>query len=80
MFKILVADTETTGQSRKDKICELAFIQIDHDLNVVREWSSLIDPEGLPCLMCIKLKRAFYRRIFKGLTQKYDQKIHSIHF
>ena len=45
MFKILVADTETTGQSRKDKICELAFIQIDHDLNVVREWSSLIDPE-----------------------------------
>ena len=44
-MKILVADTETSGLSKQDGICQLAFTEINHELEVITSWDSLIDPE-----------------------------------
>lgn len=44
-MKILVADTETSGLSKADGICQLAFTEINHELEVITSWDSLIDPE-----------------------------------
>jgi len=44
-MRIIVGDTETSGLSKKDGICELGFIEINHDLEVIANWHSLIDPE-----------------------------------
>lgn len=38
-------DTETTGVSKDDKICEIAFSQVDEHLNVLYSTRSLINPE-----------------------------------
>jgi len=44
-MRIMVGDTETSGLSKKDGICELGFIEINHNLEVIADWHSLIDPE-----------------------------------
>ena len=43
----LLVDTETTGISAEDKVCEMAFVEIDDAFNVVRSGNSLINP-GIP--------------------------------
>lgn len=44
-MRILVADTETSGLSKSDGICQLAFTEINPQLEVISSWDSLIDPE-----------------------------------
>ena len=44
-MRIFVGDTETSGFSRKDGICELGFVEINPDLEIIADWHSLIDPE-----------------------------------
>lgn len=44
-MKILVADTETSGFSGKDGIVQLAYIEINPDLEVIAEFDTLVDPE-----------------------------------
>lgn len=44
-MRILVADTETSGLSKQDGICQLAFTEINPQLEVIASWDSLIDPE-----------------------------------
>ena len=43
----LLVDTETTGISADDKVCEMAYVEIDDAFNVVRSGNSLINP-GIP--------------------------------
>lgn len=43
-MKIFFVDTETTGLGKDDKICEVAFIHVDDDLNVISTSTSLINP------------------------------------
>lgn len=45
MERTLVLDTETTGVSADASIVEIAWIEIDADLNEIRRFRSLIDPE-----------------------------------
>lgn len=42
--RILIADTETTNVDHTAEVCEVAFIEIDEELNVLREFQSLIKP------------------------------------
>ncbi len=44
-MKLLVLDTETTGVNDTDKVVELAWIEVDEDLQVLDRVQSLIDPE-----------------------------------
>lgn len=44
-MRFLILDTETTGLSKDDKICEIAFSEVDADLNVLTSGRSLINPE-----------------------------------
>ena len=44
MTRILILDTETTGL-KDPRPCEIAWIECDHDLNIINQVSSLIDPE-----------------------------------
>lgn len=41
----IIGDTETTGFPPNASVCELAFMEIDEDLNVLTASRSLIDPE-----------------------------------
>lgn len=41
----LIADVETTGVRTEDRVVEIAWIEVDNDLNIVDEVHSLIDPE-----------------------------------
>lgn len=41
---IIIADTETTGVGPDDHICELAFLEVDMDLNILSEFQTLIRP------------------------------------
>lgn len=43
--KFIVADTETTGAGPEDKVCEVGWIEVDANFNVLAEHQSLIDPE-----------------------------------
>jgi exodeoxyribonuclease X len=43
--RFFVADTETTGAGPEDKVCELGWIEIDENMNVLSEVQSLIDPQ-----------------------------------
>lgn len=43
--RILVADTETTGFGKEDDICEVAFVEITEDLDVVNSFASLVKPK-----------------------------------
>lgn len=45
--KFIIADTETTGKDDHNKICEVAWIEIDSDFNIIEQVQSLIDPEQL---------------------------------
>jgi exodeoxyribonuclease X len=42
--RILIADTETTGVGPDDHICELAFLEVDMDLNILGEFQALVKP------------------------------------
>lgn len=44
--RFLFIDTETSGLSpASEGVCEIAWIETDEDLNVIDQYSSLIDPE-----------------------------------
>ena len=43
----LLVDTVTTGISAEDKVCEMAYVEIDDAFNVIRSGNSLINP-GIP--------------------------------
>jgi DNA polymerase III epsilon subunit-like protein len=45
MLRALVADTETTGAAAEDRICEVAWFEIDEHLSILNTVHSLIDPE-----------------------------------
>ena len=47
MERIIVLDTETTGVTPSDRIVELAWIEIDQNLNEVDRFRTLVDPEML---------------------------------
>lgn len=43
-----IVDLETTGLSpKKDRVLELAVVRVDRGGNVVDEWSTRFNPEGL---------------------------------
>lgn len=44
-MRYILADTETTGVKATDRVCELAWIEVDSDLNTVSSGYSLINPE-----------------------------------
>lgn len=44
-LKIIVADTETSGLTEQDGPCEIAWLEINEDFQVISEVRSLIDPE-----------------------------------
>lgn len=44
-YRYIIADTETTGSDANAKVVELAWVEVDDDLNIVAEVSSLIDPQ-----------------------------------
>ena len=41
---IILVDTETTGVGATDKVCEIAWREIDMDFNIVAQHESLINP------------------------------------
>lgn len=43
--KLLVLDTETTGLSDPIRVVELAYLEVDEQLNVLSEYSALIKPD-----------------------------------
>jgi exodeoxyribonuclease X len=43
--KIIVVDTETTGQDEPVKVCEVAWQELDENLDTIDSVHSLIDPE-----------------------------------
>jgi exodeoxyribonuclease X len=45
MIHKLIGDTETTDSSADARVCELAWIEVDDDLNEVGRQHSLIDPQ-----------------------------------
>jgi exodeoxyribonuclease X len=44
-LRFFVCDTETTGPTPQDKVVELAFVELDADLQVLDRQHSLIDPQ-----------------------------------
>lgn len=44
-MRYILADTETTGMRADDKVCELAWLEIDDNFNTVSSGYSLINPE-----------------------------------
>lgn len=44
-LRILVADTETTGPTTDDRVVEVAWVEIDEELQVLDRQHSLIDPQ-----------------------------------
>lgn len=42
--RVVVADTETTGLGRYDRVVEIACVTLDLDDGVVDEWSTLVNP------------------------------------
>lgn len=45
--KLIVLDTETTGADPADKVCEIGWIEIDENFNVLESHQSLIDPQRM---------------------------------
>lgn len=45
--RFIVADTETTGTSEEDKVCEVGWVEIDEDFNILEQVESLIDPQRI---------------------------------
>jgi DNA polymerase III subunit epsilon len=46
-LRYIIGDSETTGLSPQARAVELAWIEVDADLNILNEFSSLVDP-GIP--------------------------------
>ncbi len=44
-LRFIVADTETTGPTPADRVVELAWVELDADLQVIDRQHSLIDPQ-----------------------------------
>ena len=44
-MRFVCLDTETSGMSAEDNICEFAWSEVDPDCNIIRSHASLIDPE-----------------------------------
>lgn len=44
-MRYILGDTETTGPTPKDKVCELAWVELDDNLQVIDRQHSLIDPQ-----------------------------------
>ena len=44
-IRVIVADTETSGLNKEDGPCEVAWVEIDEDMNVIDRVHSLIDPQ-----------------------------------
>ncbi|MDI1360634.1 exonuclease domain-containing protein [Methylotenera sp.] len=44
-FRFIVADTETTDATPSAGVCEVAYAEIDENFNIIREHTSLVDPE-----------------------------------
>ncbi len=44
-MRFFICDTETTGLTKPIKVCEVGWIEVDKDLNVISEFDSLINPE-----------------------------------
>jgi DNA polymerase III epsilon subunit-like protein len=47
MYRFILADTETTGIKTSDMVCEVAYREVDANLETVGEGQSLINP-GMP--------------------------------
>lgn len=45
MIRYLIADTETTGATPADKVCEIAFMEVDANLGQIDSVHSLLNPE-----------------------------------
>lgn len=43
----IISDTETTGKEDNDRICEVGWVRVDENLNILEQVESLIDPEQL---------------------------------
>lgn len=43
--RFILGDTETTGPTPADKVCELAWFELDANLNILDRVHSLIDPQ-----------------------------------
>ena len=56
-----LCDTETTGVSSDDKVCEVALMQIDENFNVISQHCSLVNRETNP-LRCVSGKTASLTR------------------
>ncbi|MEN8210049.1 MAG: 3'-5' exonuclease, partial [Candidatus Fermentibacteria bacterium] len=49
-MKYIIADTETTGLDAPIGVCEVAWIEIDENLETVSEFDSLLNPGcEIPC-------------------------------
>lgn len=44
-MRYILADVETTGLKATDKVCELAWVEVDNEFNTVGSGYSLINPE-----------------------------------
>lgn len=44
-LRLIVGDTETTGPTTHDKVCEIAWVEIDRNFEVIYQVRSLIDPQ-----------------------------------
>lgn len=44
-YRFILADTETSGFGKGSGVCELAFVELDEQLNILDQQYSLIDPE-----------------------------------
>jgi DNA polymerase III epsilon subunit-like protein len=45
--KYIICDTETTGAKDNDTICEIGWVQIDQDFNILEQVESIIDPQQM---------------------------------
>lgn len=45
--RFVVADTETTGADDDKKACEIGWIEIDEDFNILEQHESILDPQDL---------------------------------
>jgi exodeoxyribonuclease X len=44
-LRYILGDTETTGPTPSDKVCELAWVELNEELEVIDKQYSLIDPQ-----------------------------------
>jgi DNA polymerase III epsilon subunit-like protein len=44
--RFILGDTETTDAGKTAKVCEIAWVEVDEDLNIIDSQHSLIDPQA----------------------------------